>query len=316
MARIQKVARTVPLARGTVAIFSCSGARMLEVVRLPRAVRDRIMVDATPWIRPMLAVLDEYRRCCAVVVDRESARAWELYLGEMRDAGRLDGYALRNRSDAGWHRLSEHRVRNKADELSKRHFREVATALDHLFRAERYHVLAVGGHEHELPALLDFLPRGLRDRLAGTFSIDPHTATVATVRPAAEEILERYELEQQRRMVAELFQSAASGGQVAVGLESCLWAGAIAAAATLVVQAGAVAPGVVCDASGWFATSGEACPLCGSATRRTPDVIDELIEAVIDEGGSIHHVRADTELREHLTAASLRFALPPNPQMT
>jgi peptide chain release factor subunit 1 len=45
-------------------------------------------------------------------------------------------------------------------------------------------------------------------------------------------------------------------------------------------------------------------------------VIDELVEAVIDEGGSIHHVRADTELREQLTAARLRFALPPIPEMT
>jgi peptide chain release factor subunit 1 len=43
-------------------------------------------------------------------------------------------------------------------------------------------------------------------------------------------------------------------------------------------------------------------------------VIDELVEAVIDEGGSIQHVRADTELRAHLTAAWLRFALPPEPQ--
>jgi peptide chain release factor subunit 1 len=70
-------------------------------------------------------------------------------------------------------------------------------------------------------------------------------------------------------------------------------------------------PGVVCDASAWFAIDGDACPLCGAPMRRTPDVIDELLEAVIDEGGAIHHVRADTELRKHVAAAHLRFALPP-----
>ena len=42
--------------------------------------------------------------------------------------------------------------------------------------------------------------------------------------------------------------------------------------------------------------TGQACPLCGAPTRRTADVIDELVEAVIHEGGSIHHVRADTRL--------------------
>jgi hypothetical protein len=78
------LARTGPLGRGTLAIFSCSGAGMFEVVRLPRAVRDRVMVDATPWIGPMLAVLDEYLRCCALAVDRESAHLWEPYLDEAR----------------------------------------------------------------------------------------------------------------------------------------------------------------------------------------------------------------------------------------
>jgi peptide chain release factor subunit 1 len=34
---------------------------------------------------------------------------------------------------------------------------------------------------------------------------------------------------------------------------------------------------------------------------------------VIDEGGSIKHVGADTVLKEHLVAASLRFPLPPQP---
>jgi peptide chain release factor subunit 1 len=316
IARIAEVSRTEIIARGTVAVFSCSGAQMLEVVRLPRTIRDRIMVDATPWTHPMRAVLGEYSRCCAAVVDRKSARAWELYLGEMRDAGRLDGFALRNGAYAGWHGLSERRVRNKADELAKRHFREVAAALEHLFDADRYDVLAVGGHAHELTAFLAFLPRELRDRLAGTFSIDPHTATAATVRTAAESILEAYELDEQRRLVAELLESAAASDRSVVGLEPCLWAGAVAAVGTLLVQDGATAPGVVCEASGWFATRGETCPLCGRATRHAPDVIGELVEAVIDEGASIHHVRAETELRGHLTAARLRFPLPPIPDPT
>jgi peptide chain release factor subunit 1 len=97
-------------------------------------------------------------------------------------------------------------------------------------------------------------------------------------------------------------------------LEACLWAGSIAAVQDLYVQDGASMPGVVCDKSRWFALRGEICPLCGRRTRHTPDVLDELAEAVIDEGGAIHHVRADTELAEKLAASSLRFVLPPIPE--
>ena len=311
MQRIDAVIDSEPISHGTLVIFSCTGAGLFEVVGLPRVIRDRIVVDETAWIRPLLAVLDEYRRCCSVVVDRESAHLWELYLGELRDAGRLRGRALRDPAHGGWHGLSEHGVRNKADELARRHFREVAAALDLRFREDRYDLLAVGGHEHELPVFLELLPRSLRERVADTFAVDPHTATAATIRARADAILERYELDEQRHWVADVLAAVAAGGLAVAGLEPCLRAGSMTAVSALYVQEGAIVPGVVCDASRWFATDGEACPVCGAPMRRTPDVIDELVEAVIDEGGAIHHVRADTDLREHVAAAHLRFALPP-----
>jgi len=79
---------------------------------------------------------------------------------------------------------------------------------------------------------------------------------------------------------------------------------------TLLVQEGVARPGVVCDRSRWLALEGEQCPVCGDPIRSTPDVIDELGEAVVDEGGSVRTVRVETKLDELLTACTLRFELP------
>lgn len=312
--RSEAAVRTELLSPGTVAIFSCSAAGLFELVSLPRSVHDRIVLDTTPWVRPLLAVLDGHQRTLVAVVNRGCARLSELYVGRMRDAGRLDAEKLRKPAYGGWHGLDEHRVRNKADELSKRHFRTLASALDQRFRAGRYDLLVLGGHRHELPELIALLPRALRSAVAGTFTVDPDTATRGDLHQHAEEVLDRFQLEQQRREVEEMFATAAAGGLAAVGLEPCLWAGSLAAIDTLRVEEGAVSPGVVCDESGWFATTGARCPLCGGELRSTPDVIDELIEAVIDDGGSSHQIRAGTELRERVAAAALRFALPPIPE--
>jgi peptide subunit release factor 1 (eRF1) len=298
---------------GGLAIFSCARGGLFERVQLPRAVRDRIMVDATAWVRPMLAVLSEYQRCCVLVVDRESAHIWEIYVDQIRDVGKVRDRALRKPSAGGWQGLEEHRVRNKADELIRRHFRHVVAELDQLWRVERYDLLIVGGHEYELPGFLDFLPRHLRTCIAGTFTTDPHTASTGTIRGPAEEILERYERNLGRKQVAEVLERSAAGGLAAVGLEACLWAGSVAAVQTLLVAEGAVVPGVVCDESGWLALSGARCPLCGRPTRQTGDVIDELAEAVVDEGGAIRHVPADDGLGKETAAAELRFPLPPLP---
>ena len=296
---------------GAIAIFACSGRDLYEEVSLPREVPDRIVVDATPYVRPMLAVLDEYHRTCIVVVDKASARLWEIYQDEMREVRKVRDPVLRKSDYAAG--LAEVRVRNKADELSKRHYRKVVQLVDELFRADHFDLLIIGGHDYEVPAFIDFLPAELRTRIAGTFSIDPATAPLAELRKNAAAILERYDRAEEQQQVSDIFEKLAVGGLAAVGLDSCLWAGSVSAIQSLLMLDGAVAPGVVCDQSGWLARSDDTCPLCGNPTRSTPDVLDELAQEVIAEGGSVRHIEADDRLAEYAVAASLRFPLPPRP---
>ncbi|MEO3812656.1 hypothetical protein ABGB17_26950 [Sphaerisporangium sp. B11E5] len=302
------------LEAGTLAVFSCSGEDMFERVVLPRTLRDRVVVDTTAWARPMLGVLDEYHRSCVVVTDRRSAVAWELYQDEMREIGKVEDAALRKPNYAGWYGLAEHGVRNRADDLARRHYRNTAHMISELFRTGGHELLIIGGHPEEVPTMVEFLPRPLRERLAGTFAVDPRTATPADIRHSAESIAERYEREEERRRVTDVLERAAAGRPAAIGLNDCLWAGSVAAVQSLLLQEGTTMPGVVCEDSGWLAATGDVCPLCGGPARPTPDVLEALAEAVIDEGGAVEHVVADTELKDHLVAATLRFPLPPRPE--
>jgi peptide chain release factor subunit 1 len=297
---------------GMMALFSCSGRNFFEEVSLPRSVRDRVVVDGTPWVRPMLAVLEAYHRMCVLIADDATAQIWELYLRDIREVRHLRDPALRKPDYA--YGMAEHRVRNKGEELAKRHYRRVATTLTDIFRVEGFDLLGVGGHPHKVSTFTDFLPRELQDRIAGTFTIDANTATRADVRRSAESIMDRYEQKEESSLVAEIVEAAAEQRWATLGVESCLWAGTMSAIHKLAVQEGAEAPGVVCGRDGWMARSGDICPLCGQPTRATTDVIDELVEAVMDDSGSVKHVRVDTELRQHTVGARLRFPLPPTPQ--
>ena len=295
---------------GAVAIFSCSGRDLYEEVPLPRRVREQVIVDATPFARPMLAVLSEYHRACVLVINKASARVWEIDQGEMREVTKFKDPVLRKPDYAA--NLAEDRVRNKEEELVKKHYRRAVKVLEDLHQTDGCDIVIIGGHEYEVPEFIQILPNELRNRVAGTFSVDPTTAPLAEIRSSASSILERYEREEDLRLVSEVFEKAAMGQPAALGLESCLQAAPVAAIKTLLVLQGAVAPGVVCDESRWLAASGDICPVCGNPTRRTLDVIDELVAVVIDEGGSARHVEADTKLSEYLVAAELRFPLPPS----
>src|SRR6201995_4294187 len=294
---------------GSVAIFSCSGRGLYEEVPLPRQVREQVMLDETPFTRPMLAVLEEYQRACVLVVDKASARIWELDQDELREVGAVKDPALRKPDYAAG--LAEDRVRNKAGELTKGHFRRVAQALRNLGQTGECELLIIGGHDYEIPEFIQFLPGDMRDRVAGTFGADPDSVSPAEVRQCAGEILARHQREQEQALVSGVLEKAAAGQPAALGLEDCLWASCVAAIDRLPAEEGAMVPGVVCDESGWRAPAGDPCPIGDRPPRRTPDVIDELVEAVIRESGQTRHIAADTRLSEYVVAAGLRFPLPP-----
>jgi peptide chain release factor subunit 1 len=317
--RIGEAVTEERLTPGGMAFFSCSGADLYEEVALPRAVPDRVMVDETPWVRPMLAVLDEYLRAGIVIVDRADAQLWELYQDELAEDARLTDRKLRTTSlsaAAGWRGWREPEIQRKGNELAKKHFRHVVDVLQDRADDRRYDVLMVGGHAEQIPGFLDHLPRELRERVIGTFVVDPDTVDRGVIRSEAGRLLERYQRDRERQRVAEVLERAAEHKPAAIGVPACLWAGSMAAVQTLLVQDGAVVPGVACDNCGWLGLAGEACPVCSSHLRQTPDVLDELVQAVIEESGTVEHVVADTPLTEHVAIASLRFPVPPEPERT
>jgi peptide chain release factor subunit 1 len=295
-----------------IAIFACSGRGLYTEVPLPENVPDRVIVDATPYARPMLALLAEHPRSCVAVVDRATGRLCELYQDELSELDKVtDPESRRPPVAAG---RPDDRVSNKVDELAKRHYRRVAERLGELLQTGEYDLLIIGGHGYEVPDFVQQLPHPVRDRVAGTFSTEPRLAPLTEIRDRAGEIAARYERERDQDLVSSVLEKVAMGGLATLGLGSCLWAGTVGAIQTLLVQEGAASAGVVCDQSGWLALSGEVCPLCGNPTRRTPDVIDELAEVVLNGGGTIRHVNSGSaRLLAHDTGADLRFPLPERP---
>jgi Bacterial archaeo-eukaryotic release factor family 10 len=300
---------------GTAAIVACSGAGLYEEVALSRTIRDRAVVDGTPWIRPMVAVLDEEHSACVVVVDRGSALVWTLADGALRWAGGQRDKTPRKSDFAGWAGLDEYRVQRHTNELARRHYRRVARYVGVVCVANGCELLVVGGHREERPTFVEVLPNDLRARVAGTFSVDPGTATTNTIGRAASAVVGRHERVKERRAVQRVVGVHAAGGPAVVGLADCLWGGTVRAVGTLLLEQDLEVSGVVCDRDGWLGLQGARCPLCGNPTRRVPDVVDDLVEAVVEDSGAIEHVVAqDTPLREHHAAALLRFSLPPRPR--
>ena len=294
-----------------VVVFACEQAGLYEEIVLPRRVRDRAVVDATPYLRPLLAVLDESHRYCVVVVDREQAWTYEFYMGELEDASRVRGRTLRKPDYAGgWQGYKEHTVHDKAQQLARRHYRDTAGRVDEMMRRTGAELLVVGGHDETVAEFRHFLPHQLQSRIAGSFVVDPGTMSPGQVRERADEVVNAYERDEEKRFVDEVLGQVGARDLAAAGLAWCLMATNEHAVQLLLVHDDEQAPGRICDNCGWLGLEGEECPVCGKPTRKAPDVIDEMSATVVDTGGHVEHVYVDTPLDQHVVAASLRFPVP------
>jgi len=83
------------------------------------------------------------------------------------------------------------------------------------------------------------------------------------------------------------FAAERHGSQFAVGLQACLAAVNAGIAETLVVPRDGVVPGYECGRCGALGTDTDSCPDWGTAPLPVPDVIEEMVSRILEDGGQV-----------------------------
>jgi peptide chain release factor subunit 1 len=289
------------------ALFVCSAAGLGEHVSLPAPVRDRAVVDTTPYLGPLEAMLAHFRRYCAVVVDRRLASIYRFHMGSLESWEVMGEEEIRKDNYGGFAGWAEQRVRARAGVVARRLFRRVATRLGELYRAGEYDMLAIGGQPANVNGLVAELAPELEACLGGTFTVDPRTATPTEIRDHCRSLADACDRETDQRLVEELMDAAGARSRGVLGLDRVLDAANQQAIELLLVDAGETVPGVGCPECGWLARGGEACPACGATARRAADLFDAVAEATRARGGSVRYVLGETPLRHFEVGAITRF---------
>jgi hypothetical protein len=75
--------------------------------------------------------------------------------------------------------------------------------------------------------------------------------------------------------------------QSAIGLQACLAAVNAGAAETLVVPRDGLVPGYECGRCGALGTDTDGCPDWGTAPLPVPDLIEEMVSRILEDGGQV-----------------------------
>ena len=306
----------LPGTRG-VAVFAAAG--LFRAVPLPYVLKSRVVVDRTPVVGELVALVEAGTRLLAVVADRRSARFFDVGLEGVSE---LDGIVApgatrpaRFHGERGMTRLSggrgvmpgvgEYRYHNRIREERHRHLALVAETVAAHLRARSYDGLVVGGVGVDASALLPHLAPQLRERVLGVLHLAPRKVSEAEIRAQALELLSAAAEQASAAALREL-AALRDGGLATDAVEPTLRALSRGQVRTLIVNADATVPGYRWSTSGRLAetaagTHGEGEPL------PLADLLDEAIEDALRQRARVAVVRGADAGRFDRLAAILRF---------
>lgn len=291
-----------------VALFSCAGERFWQACGLPRVVRNILVANHDPYIRPLMAVLSEFHRYCAVTVDRPTGEIFEVYMGEIIVRSKITDEIPRRVREAGFGGRNEHAIQRRYEHAVHRHFRHLADATFALFKRDYFDWLVLGGHREVLREFKAHLHPYLKRRWAGDFHADPATVTPSEVLKHTLEIEQHVEWDHERRLAEELVQKAEAGDRAVRGVSRTLNALTRGEAQMLLVEEGFETPGYACFMCHYVSLEVEECPNCHELLEPCNDIIDEAIELAMTKNCHVEHVRGTTALRKGgRMGALLRF---------
>ena len=288
----------------TMAIFACAELGLFEVISLPGHAPDRAVVAARPSIRPLLASVQRHPPYQVAVIDTQHAWLLGVARNEIDTLAERTGRGVPSTRFAGWYGLEAYRIEQRIMELSKKHYRDTISVLAEMTSPP----LVLGGHEMQISQFTAMLPQPVRQRVAGSFSLDLQTTTPARVRELSAPVIADWAKAGEAQLVSDVLAEP-PGTVVTTDLNQCLAAVRSRAVSQLVLADDQVVPGSVCDNCGALEarmSAGDAscdCPDPAAACRRVPDVLDELTSQALAGGSEVTAVRE----APFAVAARLRF---------
>lgn len=275
------------------AMFSCLAHDFWEVVELAVPVRDRVVINHTPYVRDLEAVVAQHQRFAVLLFDRQRARLFLFQQGELLDQQERLDVLPRHDDDGG--QLGKDQVAGYTAAAAHRHLKRAAGAAFDLHQEQGFDHLVLCGPEEITAELERELHAYLRERIAGRIHLAVSAGT-EEIRQAAEDVESAVERAREAAVVDRLRQAVGTGTAGVGGLQPVLDALVARRVDTLVVSEGFEAPGWRCPACAWVGTRGRRCPLCAGEMDQVADVVEEAVEEALTQACRVTVCRDNADL--------------------
>jgi peptide chain release factor subunit 1 len=281
-------------ARG-LAIFASKPAGLWQVFRLPVTVPDRCVINQMPFVLPVLKIVDEGRRYCVVVVDKEKARLFTVYLGEVLE--RTDIFD----EVPGWHKqggMAQARFQRHIEDHVNRHLKHVADALFRLYKAEGFGHLILGGSQEVRTRFYRVLHSYLQSIVVGHITADV-TSNINDITAAARKIEHETEERKAGEIAERLLGRTGQKDMTVTGLKNTVAALYEGRVHTLVLVDNFEIGGCLCADCGSVEVVGaKECEYCRKKLSKLGDVSEHLAVLAVEHDAEVNYVQPRSGLEE------------------
>jgi len=282
-----------------VAIISSSEPDLWDVFHLSVPLKNQVVIDKTPYLKPLASILEQYHSYAVALVDREHARLFSIQLSEISEYTELFTPDVpRKHKKGGWYGRDENRFRRHIEVHVHFHLKDVVKHMEDILKEGEVTHLIIGGSEESVILFNKILPQPIASKISGTFTADMHAGN-DEILEKSREIIRGSEKAIEERLVDELVTRASKNGSAAIGLSDVLTQIQSGNIHHLIYLEGFNASGLKCPSCGFLTMQDiKTCPYCSSMLENIEHLIDYSIQRAIDQGAAISAITLSGKLKE------------------
>jgi len=287
-----------------VAIFCSPMNDLFEFHELMTPVKDHVVVDSSPYVRPLTKLADEWETTALALVDQQNFKLFVLSLSSAEKVGSDSEQIMGRHKKGGCSQARFQRLRKGA---IKEFLEEAALTIAEMMEREKLENLIIAGPGNAKKDLMDYLNPHARKKVVSV--IDHHfKASHQELFDKAQEAIQAEERTEELERIEELKGEILTEGLAVYGLRETRDAVMAGQVETLLVSQGFTTGGWKCEACQLFDLGHrEGCRSCSRPVTEI-DFIEELTEYVHRTDGEVDFVMDSDDL-EALggVAALLRY---------
>lgn len=271
-----------------IVVFADASNGLREKMELPMRLMNRLVIDPSPYVRPVVHALSMLEPFIVARVSRDESALFLVDEWRVAKEDELIGPWLRSSDkETGEVSIKDYYAAARQDALVEQHYKDVGSALAKMLESSGARRVAICAQHDIANSFRRSLPQAVAGHIVAEIAFDA-AATTAQMLVSAREAVEQArnaEIEDLARWVKEAL---GTGGRGTAGFDDVLGALRRHQVQTLLVDRMYIVPGWRCLGCDWVGLTEVArCPICDEPVMPVSDAVGEAVRLAVLQNGQV-----------------------------